>query len=209
MVHSAFSHFIFLLVKKCYTSTWIIMFHHPRGIRLNYPFSGNPTLLSGTILHPKIFLPTSTHVKPPGWYQDNALPTRSKSSQEISQQNALWFTPPQKKKKLYMYIQNKARFVHLKQNLGMFFLKRTWAGTVGLWLLFYYLTMLRYEYEPLGTNLKNCTHTHTTSKKTLLQDVEVKCCILEGQLLLNATSLLLHQLQVCHAKCSAGYVHPL
>lgn len=23
--------------EKCYTSTWIIMFHHPRGIRLNYP----------------------------------------------------------------------------------------------------------------------------------------------------------------------------
>lgn len=92
-------------------------------------------------------------------------------------------------------LKTKLRYVLSKKNMG-------WncrpLSTV--------LLLLRYEYEPFGTNLKICTHTHTQNqKKPLLQDVEVKCCILEGQLLLNSTSLL----QVCHAKCSAGYVHPL
>ena len=128
-------------------------------------------------------------------------------------------SPPPKKYHMYIYIyytwhiQNKARFVHLKQNLGMFFLNRTWAGTVRLCLLSYYLTMLIYEYEPLGTNLKFCTHKYTQKLK---KNTPARCwsyinvafwrdnCCSIPQVFFFTNSK-----SVCHAKCSAVYVHPL
>ena len=71
----------------------------------------------------------------------------------------VFFHPPKQKSIYYIHVYPKqSKFFSLKK-LGMFFPKNTWAGNVGLCLLFYYLTMLGYEYEALGTNLKICTRT--------------------------------------------------